>query len=304
MIIAAQVEGTAGRVISISYTEIRGDVSARLAPGVKKILQTRLPAGRSVFRGLHELRNRLLSARRGSTVILNLLTSCLKRFLMNARYCCSTACVLMLSAFVAETVRGEVLLTFNGKDLRGFYTFVDNQRNSAQQKVFEVTEEGWLRIRGNPRGYLSTEKSLTNYRLRAEFKWGSDDLASDSGIFFHAVPEDRLWSKSLEVQMRAGATGDLCLIGQGSTLTAKGKKWSKGCIPRPGKGDPQAELEVQRGQWNQVDLTCRGDSVRLAINGKLVLEGTAAAPNSGRIYFQSFKGELFYRKIEFHSLAD
>ena len=51
VIIAPQVEGTAGRVISISYTEIRGDVSARLAPGVKKILQTRLPRAEAYFGG-------------------------------------------------------------------------------------------------------------------------------------------------------------------------------------------------------------------------------------------------------------
>lgn len=222
---------------------------------------------------------------------------------MNARCRFGFVCLLFVLGLIAGKARGESLLTFNGKDLSGFYTFVDNQRNSPDQKVFQVTEQGWLRIRGNPRGYLSTEKAMANYQLRAEFKWGSDDLASDSGIFFHAVPEDRLWSQSLEVQMRAGATGDLCLIGKGSTLTSNGKKWSKGCIPRPGKGDPKAEIEVPRGEWNQVELTCRGNHVRLVINNKLILEGTAAAPHSGRIYFQSFKGELLYRKIEFHSLA-
>ncbi len=223
---------------------------------------------------------------------------------MNCHVCYWMLCSLICSAFATSTARGEVLLAFNGKDLSGFYSFVNNEKNDPEQQVFQVTNEGWLRISGDPRGYLSTDKTLSNYRLRAEFKWGSDDLASDSGIFFHAVPEDRLWSKSLEVQMRAGATGDLCLIGKGSTMKAHGKQWSKGCIPRPGKGDPQAEIEVKRGHWNQVDVTCRGDTVRLTINGKLVLEGTAAAPNSGRIYFQSFKGELFYRKIEFHSLTD
>ena len=78
----------------------------------------------------------------------------------------------------------------------------------------------------------------------------------------------------------------------------------KNAYTRPGKGDPAAEIESKRGEWNTIDLTCKGDSVILKINGKLILEGTAADPSSGRIFFQCYKGELFYRKIEVYDLSE
>jgi len=207
------------------------------------------------------------------------------------------------SARAAEKPKAVQL--FNGKNLDGFYTFIGGKNKGEDpDKVFSVTDEGLLRISGQSRGYLATKKKYANYRMVAEFKWGEGDRSNDSGIFFNADGNDKLWMKSLEVQMRMGATGDLCLIGKGSTLTANGKKHTRGCIARPGKGDPEKEIENERGKWNTIDLTCKGDTVRLLINGKLLLEGTAADPASGIIYFQCFKGELFYRKIEMYDLGD
>jgi hypothetical protein len=212
--------------------------------------------------------------------------------------------VICHTLFTVGNTRAEnPILAFNGKNLNGFYTYLGSEKNDDPDKVFSVTKDGLLKISGEHRGYLSTEKPLSNYRLEAEFKWGAGDASSDSGIFFHAVEQDKLWAKSLEVQMRAGATGDLCLIG-GSSLAADGKNWTRGCIPRPGKDDPEAEIEVKRGDWNKIELICKDDTVELTINGKKILAGKEAYVSSGRIYFQCYSGELFYRKIAFLPLAD
>jgi hypothetical protein len=212
---------------------------------------------------------------------------------------------LCLSLMSFNTVyAGEPIVSFNKKDLSGFYTYLGGEKNADPDGVFSVTKDGLLKISGEHRGYLSTAKPLSNYRLEAEFKWGAGDASSDSGIFFHAVEEDKMWAKSLEVQMRAGATGDLCLIGKGAALAADGKSWTRGCIPRPGKGDPRKEIEEKRGDWNKIQLICKGDTVELTINGKKILAGTNAHASSGRIYFQCYSGELFYREIAFYPLAD
>jgi hypothetical protein len=42
--------------------------------------------------------------------------------------------------------------------------------------------------------------------------------------------------------------------------------------------------------------------VWLTINNQRVLEGSQAHAQAGRIYFQSFTGELIYRKIAFYPL--
>lgn len=194
------------------------------------------------------------------------------------------------------------ILEFNGRDLAGFYAYTGGQRHEDPDQVFTVTPEGWLRISGQKQGYLSTDRPLENYRLVAEYKWGTPDPQADSGIFFHAEPDDRLWAASLEVQMRAGATGELCLIGKGSRLDARGKTWDSGCIPRPSRDGAVVEVEKPKTMWNRIELECRGKDVRLTINGQRVLDGSQAHAQAGRIYFQSFTGELIYRKIAFYPL--
>lgn len=200
-------------------------------------------------------------------------------------------------ALAAEPPNPEPILKFNGKDLTGFYSYFGKQRGQDPDKVFSVTPEGWLRISGRHRGYLSTEKPLENYRLVAEFKWISKDAKSDSGIFFNAVKQDKLWAKSMEFQMRTGATGDLCLIG-GTALTANGKRHTKGCIKRSGKG----ELEKPKGQWNTVEIVSTSDKVQMRLNGKLILDATEPSLTKGRVYFQCYAGGLIYRKIVLYPL--
>ena len=203
---------------------------------------------------------------------------------------------------VALPAGEKPILKFNGKNLTGFYNYLGKAKNQDPDQVFSVTDEGLLRISGQHPGYLSTIKKLSDYRMVAEFKWGEGDKSSDSGIFFHAADPDKLWAKSLEVQMRSGATGDLCLIGKGAALTTKGQSWTKGCIPRPGNNDE--DIENPRGTYNTIELICKGDTVRVTLNGKIILVGTGAHRKSGRIFFQSYSGELFYRKIVFYPLQD
>ena len=216
---------------------------------------------------------------------------------------------LCLSVRAVTAADPVVLQAFNGRDLTGFYVYLGPDQPVADQKVFSVTPDGWLRISGEQPGYLSTKESLRDFRLEAEFKWGrggtgDKDPVSDSGIFFHAEPADKLWARSLEVQLRTGATGDLCLIGQGAALQARGRLFDRDCIERPGKGNPQAEVEKPHGEWNRLELVCHADTVQLTINDKLLLSGNKPQPAAGRIYFQSYQGELFYRKLVISAVRD
>lgn len=209
------------------------------------------------------------------------------------------ACALVIpfssDAATPSTPKIKPVLEFNGKELTGFYPYLGKERGQDPDKVFSVTPNGWLRISGEHQGYLSTNKPLKNYRLVAEYKWGSKDPKSDSGIFFNAVKEDQLWAKSLEFQMRLGATGDLCLIG-GAELTAAGQTHNKGCIKRTADG----ELENPKGEWNTVEIVSENNRIQMQLNGKLILDGTQPSPTEGRVYFQCFEGELIYRKIAFY----
>jgi hypothetical protein len=46
------------------------------------------------------------------------------------------------------------------------------------------------------------------------------------------------------------------------------------------------DSEKPAGEWNTCDITCRGDTVEVAINGVVQNRVTRAEPHAGRIGFQ------------------
>ena len=207
---------------------------------------------------------------------------------------------------------GEAIQLFNGKNLGGFYTWVEKHgRNEDPDRVFTV-HDGMIHVSGTEFGYFATEAQYENYWLSLEFKWGEKThppragLARDSGILYHFVGPDKIWPKSIEFQIIEGGTGDIILV-DGGALTVGNVAYSEGRIDRRGKGkwqdvagyrDPAGEVENPRGEWNTLELVAEGDAVKYFVNGKLVNEGTGANPRRGRILFQSEGAEIFYRSIE------
>jgi hypothetical protein len=161
-------------------------------------------------------------------------------------------------------------------------------------------------------GYLATKQEFQNYRLVAEFKWGTKtwdgkNRGRDAGLFFNATGEDRLFPKSLECQLLEGATGDLCII-SGASLTVDGETKNGQRFERPGKGlwknelgyRGKDEIEKPLGEWNRIVIENRDGKVSLAINNRVMHSGTKANPSSGRILIQSNNAELFYRKLDLY----
>jgi hypothetical protein len=114
---------------------------------------------------------------------------------------------------------------FNGKDLAGFRTWLQDTRHADPRRVFSVTPDGLLRISGDGFGYLATEGSFKDYRLVVEFRWGRrnwrgrEGKARDSGVFLHSQgPDgnsfdgDGAYKAAVECQLMQGAVGDLMLI--------------------------------------------------------------------------------------------
>jgi len=156
---------------------------------------------------------------------------------------------------------GKPIKLFNGKNLKGFDTFLKEKGlNNDPDKVFQV-HDGMVHASGKEYGYFITQQEYDNYHLRAEFKWGNQthpprqDKARDSGILYHVVGPNMVWPKSIEFQMIEGGTGDIILVG-GASLTVKGVTREKGRFDRFGKGpwkdvagyrDPQARRRSPTG---------------------------------------------------------
>ena len=117
----------------------------------------------------------------------------------------------------------KVVRLFNGKDLGGFYTWLQDAKHDDPRQVFTV-DDGMIHISGNGYGGLITKNAYRDYHLLAEFKWGQrtwaprKDRSRDSGILLHAVGPDGnapggTWMASIECQIIEGGVGDFIVVG-------------------------------------------------------------------------------------------
>ena len=124
----------------------------------------------------------------------------------------------------------ETISLFNGRDLSSFYTWLPKYGHEDPDKVFTVVDNldgaPAIRISGQHYGGLITRTEYSDYKLVAEFRWGSEtweprkDRARDAGILLHCQGEDgnadkdfkSPWLRSVEYQIIEGGTGDIILV--------------------------------------------------------------------------------------------
>jgi len=150
------------------------------------------------------------------------------------------------------------------------------------------------------------------------------------------------WMSSIEAQLIEGGSGDILVL-QGkkkngdfipSHLTCEVTKdrdgesiWKKGGAPKvfPEEGrqnqrinwrdrDPDwvdkkdyrgaKDIETPVGEWNRMEVICKGGSMKIFINGELVNEGTEAKPSAGYICLQTEAAECWLRRFELWPLGE
>lgn len=62
------------------------------------------------------------------------------------------------------------------------------------------------------------------------------------------------------------------------------------------------DIENPVGEWNRMEVICKGDTIRIFLNGTLVNEGKGASPSEGFIGLQSEFAECIVRRWELHPL--
>lgn len=193
---------------------------------------------------------------------------------------------------------GKPVPLFNGRDLAGWYTFLNHKDGtdpkSDPKSVFRVAD-GVLCVTGEEFGYIGTQGEFENYRVRLEFKWGAkrwpprETVVRDSGLLLHAVGKDKVWPKSIECQIQEHDCGDFWMV-DGATLAVDGKT-------EPSYHKKTRDAERPSGEWNTIEVICDGDSITNIVNGEVVNRGTQASVTRGRIVLQSEGAEVYYRNI-------
>lgn len=207
-------------------------------------------------------------------------------------------CLIPLSLWAKDPV-------FNGKNLDGWYAYTRTTgKVDDAGKIFQV-KKGMIRLFGNKPGYIATDKSYKNFKLTLEFRWNEDkgvigaSKSRNSGVMFH-VPKttpDTLWPQGIQFQVKEGATGDFILL-KNVTLQHNKKSIEPGAsvVVSGRKG-----FEKPAGQWNQLVIKVKNDTVTQVLNGHVVNVGVHPSVDKGRILFQYEGYPIDFRNIKLKS---
>uniref|UniRef100_UPI003593982C 3-keto-disaccharide hydrolase n=1 Tax=Aquiflexum sp. TaxID=1872584 RepID=UPI003593982C len=113
-----------------------------------------------------------------------------------------------------------------------------------------------------------------------------------------------MFPKSIEVQMMHENAGDFWCIGENIQVPhmeeRRGPKDNWGVIE--GKGRRILNLtdgsEKPVGEWNQMVIECKGDEVKVWVNGDMVNHGFGATASKGKIAIQAEGAEVEFRKLD------
>jgi hypothetical protein len=204
----------------------------------------------------------------------------------------------ILLATTVAAAADEPTALFNGRDLSG-WTFHLADPNVAMDEVWSVSD-GVLACKGQPAGYLLTKKDdFKNYVLTLEWRWPRE--GGNNGVLVHVTKPGELgvWPKCLEVQLASGDAGDFWVIG-----TTIDVEKPEGRIEGRRHKNLRDGDEKPPGEWNQMEITCRGDEVLVKVNGKLVNHATHVSQTRGAIALQSEGTPIEFRRVELTSLRD
>ena len=201
---------------------------------------------------------------------------------------------------------------FNGRDLTGWYTFLQKHDKNADPDHVITIENGVILLYRNAAsdrvvmGYIATEKEYGDYHLRVQYRWGSKKfqpryaLKRDAGIYYHILGPDAVWPQPLQFQMEQTNVGDLIAL-HGFQLDSwtdpKTREETMPTFLEPAHGGVARVLggkgisyqkhlagvfEVEG--WNTAEVIARGDSVTHILNGHVVNRNGGRTALKNRIF--------------------
>ncbi|MCX7664895.1 MAG: DUF1080 domain-containing protein [Gemmataceae bacterium] len=209
---------------------------------------------------------------------------------------------LVLGLGLTSSQSAEPTKLFDGKTFNGWDYFLAPSKDGKKVEMKDVwtVEDGYIKCVGRPLGYLITKDEFSDYELRLKWRWVKGSKGGNSGVLLHVVGDNKIWPKSIEAQLASGSAGDFWLIDKPQVEID------------PKQQDPKVErhyfrivkeaVEKEIGEWNEYVITCKGDTIKLEINGKVVNEAKKVVQNKGKIALQSEGAEIHFKDIEIRSL--
>ena len=203
---------------------------------------------------------------------------------------------ILISAFMLLAVVGfaqKKQSLFNGKDLKSWIIYT-NDSKVIPEKYFYVNDE-MIETVGVPAGYIRTKKKYANYRLHVE--WCYPEKPTNSGILLHANKPDKIWITHYQAQLKHQNAGDFIVHGVGEHATIRDSVYTSTEKDKPVVPKIHPSNENQVGEWNSFDITCKGNTVEVKVNGLLQNVATNCSLTKGSIGFQAEGSKIRFRNI-------
>jgi hypothetical protein len=170
--------------------------------------------------------------------------------------------VFVVVAVVAKTpTQSEWISLFNGKDLTGWKT-------NGEEKW--IVEQGTILCESaaNKYGYLTTEKIYHDFRLRLKFK---GEAAGNSGVFFHAHITGIDPQHGPDIEGMQAEVDPSVGKHTGGLYESGGRGW----VAMP---TAEGEQALKPGEWNDLEVSVKGNHIVTQLNGVKIVDFTDAAP--------------------------
>lgn len=156
---------------------------------------------------------------------------------------------------------------------------------------------GVLTCQGNVSGYLLTDKKYNDYVFRYQWRYqrppglARDDLFPGKGaVFVHAtIIALGQWPKSYQISQNRSEQGRIAAL--------------NGAEFEDLQFDEQKMNQAKRpvGEWNQMEITCKGNSITTKLNGGIVSQATVKQ-TEGLVCIKTDGSLIRYRNFEIKSL--
>lgn len=193
---------------------------------------------------------------------------------------------------------GNTIDLFNGRDLDGWGHVLEDKAVS-RDAVWSV-RDGILVCRGEPLGFLYSNRRFTNFRLEVEYRWAPGATPGNSGLFSRIHGPLQPLPQCAETQLQHGNAGDILTL-QGMKLAAGQPRFFH-VDKHPAAGDIDGvkkthDAEKPAGEWNRVVVNARDGTYSVWINGRQVNTATGIPVVQGPVGLQSEGGEIHFRRV-------
>ena len=130
--------------------------------------------------------------------------------------------------------------------------------------------------------------------MTLKWRWPKGTKGGNNGVLVHCTtPGARsIWPKCIEVQLHRGNAGDFWIIG--TELDVENEAERKQGRRHLNLTD---DSEKPIGEWNEMEITCKGNEIFVKVNGDLVNHATNCSQTKGAIALQSEGALINYKDV-------